>query len=183
MRHIRPCLLPVAIAGVLLLAFAGSASAASFPCGSFLHQLHHGKLTDTIVGEEAIRGQVERWQRAIQRDSQAGLPEPAKSNRINHDRGELAEWRGRLHYVTALIARIEQESCDAFDYPGIIKWIRHRSGRLHADRLRLAGDGSLKAAFRVNYDTGGILALDPAGVRIKAIAAEHGVTIPEPKKS
>ncbi len=182
MRPIRLCLLAAAIAGALVLAVAGAAPAASFPCGPFLHQLHHGKLTEPIAGTDAVQGQVDRWQRAIQRDSKRDLPEPAKTNRVNRDRSELSEWNGRLRYLDALIGRIEQEDCQRFGYVPVVRWIRQRSGALHSNRLTLAGNASLKAAWRVSYDTGGILALDPAGVRIKAIAAARGVTIPEPKK-
>lgn len=182
MRAIRLPLLPALVAGVLLLAISGSAAAASFPCGSFLHQLHHGKLHSAIQGEDVVSAEVAHWQRIVQADGQSNLPEPTKSNKLGSDKTELAFWNGHLRYLRALILRIGQEQCSRFHYASVIGWIRHRSGHLHADRFKLAGDPSIKAGERVQYDTGGLTALDPAGVRIEQIAAARGVTIPEPQK-
>lgn len=174
--------LAVVVAGLCLACLVPLASAASFPCGPFLHQLHHGKLTDTIQGTETVQGQIDRWQRAIERDSRrSDLEEPYKTERIEHDKYAQALWLGQRHYLNALIGRIEEEDCDAFGFVPVVRWIRHVSGGVHADRLKLAGNGSLKAGRRVQYLTGGIAALDPAGNRIKAIAAKRGVTIPEPR--
>lgn len=171
-----------AVAATLCLAFVGSAAAASFPCGSFLHQLHHGKIHSAIQGEDVVSAEVAHWQRIVQADRQSNLPEPTKSNKLGSDESELAFWNGHLRYLRALILRIGQERCSRFHYASVMAWIRHRSGHLHADRFKLAGDPSLGASERIQYDTGGITALDPAGLRIEEIAAQHGVTIPEPTK-
>ncbi len=177
MRAIRLPLLPALLAGVLLLACAGSAPAASFPCKSFVHQLRHGKLHDAIQGEGVVSQQVARFKKGVARDEASNLPEPTKTGKINSDKRKLAEWTAHLRYLKALDARIGQENCSKFNYHGVIAWIKHRSGHLHADRFKLAGNPSPKAARQIAYDTGGLEALDPAGVRIKQIAAQHGVRI------
>ncbi len=160
---------PAVIVVVFCLAWIEpSAQAASFPCTSFLHQLRVGKY-----GEGRAERMVKHFADLAARDARG---EDTKQF-VSMDLAREAFWRGDLNYLRALDGRIGQEDCNRFDYQGVLGWIRHRMGRLHADERKHNAKGTPEEDQKVEYASGGLRALGPDGVKIKRIAETHGVDV------
>lgn len=162
--------IPVLIlaAGVAVALMPGMAQAASFPCTSFLHQLRVGKF-----GERRAERMVMHFADLAARDARGDDTKQF----VSMDLSREAFWRGDLNYLRALDGRIGQEDCNRFDYQGVLGWIRHRMGRLHADERKHNAKGTPEEDQKVEYASGGLRALGPNGVKIKRIAEARGVVI------
>lgn len=161
------------VPAVLLVAFCvawigPSAEAASFPCTSFLHQLRVGKF-----GERRAERMVKHFAELAARDARGANTKQF----VSMDLAREAFWRGDLNYLRALDRRIGQEDCNRFDYQGVLGWIRHRMGRLHADERKHNAKGTPEEDQKVEYASGGLRALGPNGVNIKRMAEERGIYV------
>jgi hypothetical protein len=165
MRRIPRLLLA---AGVAVALMPGMAQAASFPCTSFLHQLRVGKF-----GERRAERKAKHFAEMARKHAQGDDTKQF----VSGDLSQEAFWRGDLNYLRALDRRIGQEDCDRFDYQGVVGWIRHRTGRLHADERKHSAKGTPEEDQKFEYASGGLRALGPNGVKIKRMAEERGINV------